>query len=161
MDDERRLFETVMSQLDAVVGSIHDMHGPHHDFGTGVPLCRAEAHLIQAIGELPGVNVTGLAQHLGVTKGAVSQMVRKLASKGLLQRTHRSGNAKEVYPELTELGGEAFHAHSHFHAAMFDVVKAYHGEQMLGKLQTLSAVLEDMVGVLDELHRRTSSLQVQ
>lgn len=154
MDDEKLVFERVVEALNSVVTRIHEMHGPHHDFGTGVPLCRAEAHLIQAIGELPEVNVTGLAQHLGVTKGAVSQMVRKLVSKGLLRRSHRPGNAKDVHPELTELGAAGYRAHAQFHAAMLDAVRAYHGEQMLQRMEALLAALQDVTGVLDEFERR-------
>lgn len=154
MERERLAFERLLRTLHDVMERMAQMHGPHHDFGTGVPLCRAEAHLVQAIGQLPGVNVTGLAEHMGVTKGAISQMVRKLVSKKLVRRVHKQGNAKEVYLELTDPGMATYEAHEAFHMAMYHIVREYYGEQMLSKTEALAAAMEDVGRVMDEFERR-------
>ncbi len=55
------------------------------DFGTGEKLYSAEIHMIEAIGESENenqkVSVTDIADYFGITKGAVSQTLKKLESK--------------------------------------------------------------------------------
>jgi len=73
-------------------------HGSKHD------LYHSERHILDVIGDNPAMNVSELAAVLGVTKGAISQVVRKLESKGFAQRFKKSTNDKEVFIELTKAG---------------------------------------------------------
>ena len=76
MNKERAAFDQLMSLLDQVMNRMGTAHSPTNDFGTGVPLYRAEIHTIQSIGQNPGINMTEMARLMNVTKGAVSQTVR-------------------------------------------------------------------------------------
>ena len=58
---------------------------PWH-FGTSETLYRSEMFLIELIGEQEGISVTDAAHHLGITKGAVSQTLKKLDVKGLMEK---------------------------------------------------------------------------
>jgi DNA-binding MarR family transcriptional regulator len=70
----------------AVVFKFMEIYKRTRYYGTDVPLFYAEIHLIKAIKENEGIHITGLAQYLGVTKGAVSQMLMKLEKKALSLR---------------------------------------------------------------------------
>jgi DNA-binding MarR family transcriptional regulator len=72
--------------------------------GTKYDLYHSERHILDTIGDRPGLNVTELAGVVGVTKGAISQIVRKLESKGFARRYKKSTNDKEVFIELTRAG---------------------------------------------------------
>ncbi len=50
-------------------------------YGTDKQLFYAEIHMIKAIKENEGIHVTGIAEKLGVTKGAVSQITMKLQKR--------------------------------------------------------------------------------
>lgn len=54
-------------------------------YGTDVPIFHSEIHVIMAIAEHPGIHVGGLADILGVTKGAVSEILKKLERKALVK----------------------------------------------------------------------------
>lgn len=73
------------------------------DFGTGSPVYLTELQTIAMIGENPEINMTRLADIMGVTRGAISQTVRKLVSKKLVSRTNAKNN-KEVNLSLTSIG---------------------------------------------------------
>ena len=73
------------------------------DFGTGHTLHLSELQTVSTIGENPGINMTQLADRMGVTRGAISQTVRKLVPKKLVTRTNVRNN-KEVNLGLTEVG---------------------------------------------------------
>ncbi len=86
------------------------------DYGTGDLLYPSEMHALEVIGKDPGVNVTGIARALGVTKGAVSQTIRKLVGKKLIKRLRDETNGKAVLLILDERGKMALEAHERFHA---------------------------------------------
>jgi DNA-binding MarR family transcriptional regulator len=72
--------------------------------GVGFPLYHSEVHLLDAIHLHEGENEQELAKRLGITKGAAAQVAKKLIGKALIESYQLSGNKKEVYSRLTELG---------------------------------------------------------
>lgn len=83
------------------------------DFGAGTPLYPAEVHMLSTLDMLGDSRVTDIAKACGVTKGAVSQMLRRLRDKGLAVReADASGNA---VIRLTEIGKAVSRAHNDFH----------------------------------------------
>ena len=130
------------------------MHTPALSFGTGVLMHQKEIHTVQAIGRHPGINVTKLAEYTGVTKGAVSQTIKKLARKGLVKRTHAPGNAKEVVLELTDLGWVGFRNHEKFHMDTFDLAREYYGDQLKTKLERINLAVDDIRKMLNEYEKR-------
>lgn len=88
------------------------------DMGHGVLLYPSEFHLIETAGKNPAENLTSISSRLGVTKGAISQMVKKLEKKGLVKKVRVPGNKKDVMLELTDFGREAFEWHKSLHESM-------------------------------------------
>jgi DNA-binding MarR family transcriptional regulator len=81
------------------------------DFGVGADLYHSEMHLIDQIGDHPEMNITELAKLVGVTKGAISQTVKKLENKGVVTRYKGSENEKEVFLKLTDIGRSVYLKH--------------------------------------------------
>jgi DNA-binding MarR family transcriptional regulator len=73
------------------------------DYGTGDLLHFTEVHTIAMVGRNREINMTRLAEEMGVTRGAISQTIRKLAAKKLINRSN-STNRKEVNLSLTNRG---------------------------------------------------------
>lgn len=61
------------------------------------------------------MNVTQLAEQLGVTKGTISPVVTKLAKRGYVSKLKGGENNKEVLLRLTVKGQMAYHGHEMFH----------------------------------------------
>ena len=85
------------------------------NYGTDETFHKLEIHTIHAIGENPGINVTELARWHGITKSAVSQVVKKLEKRKLIYRYHAPDNAKEVLFQLTDKGEKAYEGHKKHH----------------------------------------------
>ena len=154
MTDVSVEFEQIMQKFDRVVTIMESMHSPSLSFGTGVLMYRREIHTIQAIGRNPGINVTTLAEYMGVTKGAVSQIIKKLNRKGLVRKTYATGNAKEVILELTDLGWIGFHNHEKFHMDTLAIARDYFGNQLENKLEMINTVMTDINAVLSEYEKK-------
>lgn len=149
MKTERKDFDRIMELLDQVVTRIGSQHAAPYDFGTGIPLYRAEIHTVQAIGENPGINVTTLAERMGVTKGAMSQTLSKLARKGLVEKKAAADNERETLLELTDLGLTAHRAHERFHMDMYDMAQRHFGDRLPEKVVLFATVLRDLNQFLD------------
>jgi DNA-binding MarR family transcriptional regulator len=84
-------------------------------YGCGVDIYPSDIHMIEAIKNYPASNTTDLALKLGVTKGTVSKLTKKLSQKGFVSKYQFEDNKKEVYYELTELGRKAYDGHYEYH----------------------------------------------
>jgi DNA-binding MarR family transcriptional regulator len=73
------------------------------EFGTGSKVYLAEVQTVAMIDSNPHANMSQLAEFMGVTRGAISQTVRKLVAKKLVIRTN-ARNQKEINLGLTEFG---------------------------------------------------------
>lgn len=84
------------------------------DYGTGEVYTSSEVHTLQDISTIPQVTVTDLAARYGKTKGAVSQIIKKLESKGLITRIASGENDNRCFFQLTAKGEALNAAHRHY-----------------------------------------------
>lgn len=77
----------------------------------GTLVYRSEIHALVEIGKIPGLNVTELADKLMITKGAITQVTKKLEKKSLIVRTKDFNNDKEIGHYLTDKGKELHRQH--------------------------------------------------
>lgn len=82
-----------------------------HDYGNGAPLTMIEAHTLTYIEDHPGTTVTELTNYWHKTKGAISQIVSRLEALGLVKKTKKEGNAKNVCLYVTDCGFQTSRAH--------------------------------------------------
>lgn len=75
----------------------------------------SETHCIDFIGRLELPNVTKIAEHMRMTRGAISKMTKKLQAKGLIEKYTVETNKKEIYFRLTEQGRVLFDEHAKRH----------------------------------------------
>jgi DNA-binding MarR family transcriptional regulator len=88
------------------------------DYGTGDLLYFTELHTITVVAGNDDVNMTQLAEKMGVTKGAISQTIRKLVHKNLILKTNNN-NRKEVNLKLSEKGRKVLDAQESFQKEIF------------------------------------------
>lgn len=84
------------------------------DYGTGMLINMVEVHTLTMIDDNPGITVNELSKMWNRTKGAVSQNVAKLESKGLITRRRNEEDARLVHIFTTEEGSKLSTAHKMF-----------------------------------------------
>lgn len=110
-----RDYEMILEQVERMIHKYNQKEHIKQQYGADVLLTQTEIHLIRAIGVEPGIGVKKLAQKQGVTDGAISQMIRKLVSKGLvIKRTSQESEAK-IELTLTDSGKLCFEEHHKYH----------------------------------------------
>lgn len=155
---ERESADEVVTKLYRLLMRAHEFDARPREFGTGMVLSRAEIHTVQAVGRAGEMNMTALAAALGVTKGAASQMVTRLAGKGLIEKRANPKSAREVTLVLTPLGKRGHAAHESFHDRMAGSFKAALGARMLPRLEELGEAIDDLIRVIDTHERRTRDI---
>jgi DNA-binding MarR family transcriptional regulator len=131
-------------------------------YGVDFPLHHAEAHLLEAIKAQEGANVGELAQHLGMTSGAVSQVTKKLLDKGLIEAYKKPGNRREVFSRLTSLGERVCEGHQKHHENMVSVLHEFMNR--LDKKETqavfdfLDAVSRGIENVVDKADKAKNTV---
>lgn len=122
-------------------------------YGTDTPLFSSEINMIRIIKENEGISVTGIAEKLDVTKGAVSQIISKLNSKGLIKKETDLYNQSKLMIKLTpkgeiaEMNHEAFH--NKFDELIENVLESSTEESRMFLKEFLNA-LETKIDTFDE-----------
>lgn len=119
--------------------SIHSLHGRFQTimrlseelekiprkFGTDTPLSSSEVHLIELIGDNKDQSVTDLARLQGVTKGAVSQHLKRLEKKRFIIKEEDPSNISRSLIQLTNKGKTVYYSHKDWHETMDGGFKDY------------------------------------
>ncbi len=151
MDAQYR-FKDLMDTFLRIVEKFHAIERTPRNFGIDEKLHMQEIHVLAAIGERPDINVTQVAERLGITKGTVSPIVSRLSKKQFVTKYKGGRNKKEVLLRLTVKGEIAYHAHEMLHrqiqAAMYAGLREKYGEntpEYLDFAETFLRIAEELV----------------
>lgn len=90
--------------------SLMTMHGSRNNgAGAVFGLTITEAHLLTDIMTYPGIQVSELGRMYKKTRGAISQMVKKLEQAGLVTKSVNDQHGKRLDLNLTKTGLKAAH----------------------------------------------------
>lgn len=123
-------------------------------FGTNELMSHSEIHLIEIIGDNEGLSVTDISKHIGITKGAVSQSLKRLEIKGFSSKKTDPENLSRLIVMLTAKGQTAYWAHKHWHETMDGGFLKYLDRLDKEKLKIIIGFLEKTE---DFLERRVKS----
>lgn len=115
-------------------------------YGTTDLLYPAEVHMIEIIGTYEGITTTKLAEKLGITKGAVSQITRKLLDKEMIVKEPAGEKSNEVRIFLTEKGRVVFDYHRDKHQDMLNKIELI----MADLSEENKAVMTKVIAVMEE-----------
>lgn len=94
-------------------------------YGTDVDIYKSEIHIIQLIGYYDNLHVSEIARKFGVTKGAISQALKKLESKELIKKHLDQTNNTRILVRLTAKGKQAYFNHEEYHKKSDEDFYAY------------------------------------
>ncbi len=94
------------------------------DYGTGDLLTMVEAEVCHVIASSGEISPSDLADHIGVSRSAVSQSLRRMRTRGLVTAEHPPDNGKTRIVRLTETGATVARGVDELHQAMTQAVYA-------------------------------------
>ncbi|HHW68588.1 MarR family winged helix-turn-helix transcriptional regulator [Defluviitalea raffinosedens] len=139
----------IAQTLERVIHKYNKNEELKRTYGTGILLTQKEIHTIQLIGQYPHIGIVELAERQGVTKGATSQMVKKLVEKGFVVKKQSQVSEAEICLELTELGQKAFEGHAEYHQSAGKQWKEVINQMSEADLQVVMHFIESIEKILD------------
>ena len=124
-------------------------------YGTDVKLFASEIFVLCFIKEHPGHHLIEIAKSLNVTRGAVSQIVKKLRNKGLV-RPLDTGNRKLVILELTRKGETAYGEHEKMNIELLSELESLfekYSDDETKMLLEYTAKLEEVSDVISKRYK--------
>ena len=109
---------SLIAKFSRVAKLWQQLHSQPRKFGTEEDLSGSEIHLIELVGQNEGLSITGLARRLGITKGAVSQTLKRLEGKQIVEKKTDPANTSRMTVSLSTKGRVAYYAHLHWHETM-------------------------------------------
>ena len=120
-------------------------------FGVRQKLYPSEIHMIHGIGQHPNINVTDLAKFLGITKGAIPKMAKKLKSKELVTSFGSDKNNKEVCLRLTEEGEKAHKSYLNYINKKGRLIKRFYNRLTKEEVKTITKTLNALGRFADRI----------
>lgn len=140
---------SVSISLLGIVTRFYELERQCSKFGTDVDIHLAEIHTIMAIYNNEGIHVGGLAEQLGVTKGSVSELLRRLERKGLAYKAKDPLKMTRLNVFLTEKGKAAHKQHMDFHAQLDCMVDSAMGARQQHEIAGIASFLEELLARLN------------
>ncbi len=103
----------------------------------------SEMHTIDYIGKNERPNVTRIAKHLEMTRGAISKIVKRLIKNNHIESYKIKSNKKEIYFKLTAEGRQIFSEHREIHDKVHKIDSAFFSQVDDKLLKSLNQVLTD------------------
>jgi len=114
------------------------------DYGTGDLLYFAEVHTMTVVDRNRKVNLTRLAEIMGVTKGAISQTINRLVRKGLIVKKNVV-NRKELSLMLSEKGKIVIEGQDSFQREIFTFAGKLYEEAMPADRITVKRLFDSII----------------
>ena len=115
------------------------------DYGTGESHSMTEVHMLTRIADHPGITVTEMSQRGNRTKSAISQVVKRLEEKGLVEKRKAADNGSRTLLYATEKGRQLSECHKAYdveHGTAFDaMLVAEQGEEAVGQFYHVLACI--------------------
>ena len=137
--------DKISYRLLSVMLKLAEVQERKHRYGNDTPLFAAEIHMIKCVKENPDRHMTALAELLGVTRGAVSQIAVKLEGKGMLVKEEDEGSRLRRVLMVTPKGERAYAFHEELHAAFDRLIE----DLLSGASDGERAFLLNFLGKLD------------
>lgn len=119
------------------------------DYGTGDLLFFTELHTISMVAGNREINMTRLADIMGVTRGAISQTIRKLVRKELIIKDNIN-NRKEVTLKLSPKGRKVLKEQDSFQKEIFTFADALYERAKPEERDTVRRLFIAIVGNMQQ-----------
>lgn len=137
-------------QFNRINNKINQLRNIPRSFNGTDPVNLCAINVIDAISKHSEANVTEIARILGITKGAVSQMVSKLSAKGFVVKTKVGHNDKDVILRLTEDGQKVFEGHKKMQAAMYADLRSAFNDVTPVEIELARKIFDIIEGYMDQ-----------
>lgn len=139
-----------------LVNKFNGLNSLDIDYLKDEKITHSEVHFLDLMSRNPDKKASELAELSGVTKGAISQQIKKLEKKGLLIRVRYNDNYKEVFISLTAKGNEAVETHNKFDNLMLKDLNTLLNNMPAESEQILMTIVDTLIVTLGQAEKKAN-----
>lgn len=140
--------EIIMVQFERIFNKYEALRKQPIRYDENTVLYRGELHMIEIVGNYKNINITKLANALGITRGGASQGIDKLCKKQMILKKPSPLTDNEVVLSLTERGNKAFESHKEYHKKMYKDFEVILDKYPKETCKALTSILTDLESYL-------------
>lgn len=140
--------EIIMGQFERIFNKYEALRKQPIQYDENTVIYRSELHMIEVVGNYKDINITKLANVLGITRGGASQGIDKLCKKQMIPKKPSPLTDNEVVLTLTERGNKAFESHNVYHKKMYKDFEIILDKYPKKTHKALVNILTDLEGYL-------------
>ncbi len=114
----------------------------------GIKLYPSEIHLLLFVYHIQNKNLTQIADHLGLTKGAISQTLSRLNKKGIIVKETEQLQKNQLHIQFTEKGKKLMNHVNEFRNLLETELISYLESKSSKEKNLISEFLDKMVSVM-------------
>ncbi len=145
-----KIFDT---QINRISNKLNLLEKEPRDYGSDTLLYPSEIHVVATIAANPDVHMSEIAKILGVTRGAIMQLVLKLEKKELVERYKKDNDNKKVFLKLTSRGKKAALGHEQYHRKMYEDLFMLMKKFKISDLEFIKTVNDSFESYIDSFLR--------
>lgn len=117
-----------------------------------IKLYPSEIHLLLFIYHIQDTNITKIADHLGLTKGAISQTLSRLNRKGIIIKETEPSKKNQIHVQFTKKGKKLMEHVIEFRNSLETEYLNYIETKSDEEKQTISDFLDKLVSTMIKQH---------
>lgn len=114
----------------------------------GIKLYPSEIHLLLFVYHIQDKNITQIADHLGLTKGAISQTLSRLHKKGIIIKETEPFQKNQLHIQFTDQGKILMDHVNEFRGFLETEFLSYLKTKTSGEKQLISDFLDTLVSIM-------------
>ena len=114
----------------------------------GIKLYPSEIHLLLFVYHIQDKNITQIADHLGLTKGAISQTLSRLHEKGVIIKETEPVQKNQLHIQFTDKGKILMDHVNEFRKFLETEFLSYLKSKTTGEKQLISDFLDTLVSIM-------------
>ncbi|MGL4569090.1 MAG: MarR family winged helix-turn-helix transcriptional regulator [Fusobacteriaceae bacterium] len=122
MDNNKYL--KIMRKVDDLAAFLGLYFLKKRTYNTGEEFTQIEVHMLEMIIDNPNISSTEIAKRLFKTKSSVSQIIKKLVEKKLIEVDKKPDDLRAVNFNITEKGYYVYYAHKNYDNKMSEILKS-------------------------------------
>jgi DNA-binding MarR family transcriptional regulator len=142
--------ETLVAQIYTIINKFFFFEKKNILQFKGIRLYPSEIHLMLEINEKQAVNASRIAERFGITKGAVSQTITRLESKGILHKIKDPYNKNELSFLFTPTGKEVIKEFKQRQKLVLNQYLTFFTGLTESEREVIQRFLSEMEGMIDK-----------
>ncbi len=140
--------QNLVTKIFETISKLTSLERRRNIFYKDIKLYPSEIHLLLFMYHIQDKNITQIADHLGLTKGAISQTLSRLNKKGIIIKENEPSQKNQLHIQLTEKGKMLMDHVNEFRNFLEIEFLNYLEAKSIVEKQVISDFLDTMISIM-------------